>query len=104
MIERNLMRFGRNLSVPLILYATFWIFSAPYMYVNGIIEYGNSITDFWVFKYSILGLPEQIYLVALPIVFLLLIYEVFRAIYLISAATVRAMIAAASRHGIPNSD
>ena len=31
-------------------------------------------------------------------------YEVFRAIYLISAATVRAMIAAASRHGIPNSD
>ena len=74
------MRFGRNLSVPLILYATFWIFSAPYMYVNGIIEYGNSITDFWVFKYSILGLPEQIYLVALPLVFLLLFYEFFRAV------------------------
>ena len=79
-VERNFLRFGRNLTVPLMAYTTFLILSAPVSYVNGIIKYGNVVTDFWAFKYTFTHLAQDLYLLALPLAFLLGFYEIFRAV------------------------
>ena len=81
-VERNFLRFGRNLTVPLLAYATFLILSAPISYVNGIFKYGNALTDLWAFKYTFTHLAQDLYLLALPLAFLLGIYEVFRLFFI----------------------
>jgi len=79
-IERNFLRFGRNLMVPLVVYVTYMLVTAPIYYVLGIIRYGNSITDFWVLKYTLLNIPYDLFFVAAPVAVLLGFYEIFRLI------------------------
>ena len=83
-IERNILRFGRNLMVPLIVYVTYMLMTAPVYYVLGIIRYGNSITDFWVLKYTLLNIPYDLYFVAAPVAVLLGFYEIFRGLFLLA--------------------
>ena len=82
MIERNVLRFGRNLCVAVLAYATVLLISAPVSYVHGVIAYGNSLTDLWAFKFTLAFLAEDLYLFAVPVMFLLAIYEVGRGLVL----------------------
>ena len=82
MIERNVLRFGRNLYVAVLAYATVLLISAPVSYVHGVIAYGNSLTDLWAFWFTFNFLAEDLYLFAVPVIFLLAIYEVGRGLVL----------------------
>ena len=82
MIERNVLRFGRNLCVAVLAYATVLLISAPVSYVHGVIAYGNSLTDLWAFWFTFKFLAEDLYLFAVPVIFLLAIYEVGRGLVL----------------------
>ena len=82
MIERNVLRFGRNLCVAVLAYATVLLISAPVSYVHGVIAYGNSLTDLWAFWFTLKFLAEDLYLFAVPVIFLLAIYEFGRGLVL----------------------
>ena len=83
-IERNIMRFGRNMAVPLIVYMTYMTVSAPIYYVLGIIKYGNSITNLWIFTYTFRNITQDLYFVAAPIAVVLGFYEIFRGLFLLA--------------------
>jgi hypothetical protein len=83
-IERNIMRFGRNMAVPLIVYMTYMTVSAPIYYVLGIIKYGNPITNLWIFTYTFRNITQDLYFVAAPIAVVLGFYEIFRGLFLLA--------------------
>ena len=72
------------MAVPLIVYVTYMTVTAPIYYVLGIIKYGNSITDLWIFTYTFKNITQDLYIVAAPIAVVLGFYEILRGLFMLA--------------------